>query len=671
MKKHKSSQINRKDHSYSVGTMSGVVSRTRSGNAFIRNEDGDDIFISRSNLNGAMTGDTVLVDLIPEMFWEKNPEGIVDKIVSRGTRPAVFVLKKHLKESIAEPVDRRRSDPLFIKSGNTGGAKDGDFVICDVIRYPSGRHDAEGIVKEIVARSDSKGGIVKALIRSSGLPEQFSPECEHDAALLASELISDDEIKERRDLRDRLIITIDGADSKDLDDAVSVELLDDGNYRLGVHIADVSNYITQDSPLDREALSRGNSVYLLNRVIPMLPRSISNGICSLFEGADRLTLSCEMTIDKEGNITSHDIFKSVINSKARMVYDDVSDMIENGDSDLILQYSDYNGYDVCGALYVMADLADILHKKRMSLGSIDFDFDESEIVLDEDEIPVDVFAMERRTANRMIEEFMLAANRTVAEHFYDLDVPFIYRVHEKPEDIKIGELSAFLRGFGIRLNTQNGSVTPGEISRILDEIKDEPYEDVVSHVILRSMTKAYYDTEELGHFGLAFPYYTHFTSPIRRYPDLMIHRIIKMILERGNSGFSMSELKNLTRLTGIAAEHSSETERMALDLERDVEKVKKAEYMQQHIGETFDGVISGVAEFGFFVELPNTIEGLVRTVDLMDDYYVYDEQNFSLTGHYTQRAFCLGDEVNIRVTGADPVEKQIDFELEYQIAASI
>ena len=647
------------DHSYSVGTMSGVVSRTKSGNAFIRNEDGDDIFISRHNLNGAMTGDTVSVDLIPEMFWEKNPEGIVDRIISRGSRPSVFVIKKLAKDTIAEPIDRRRSDPVFIKSGNTGGAKDGDFVMCDIIRYPSGRHDAEGIVKEIVARAGSKGGIVKALIRSSGLTEQFSSECEHDAAEIAFALISDKEVSRRRDLRDELIITIDGADAKDLDDAVSVEKLDDGNYRLGVHIADVSSYITQDSSLDKEAFARGNSVYLINRVIPMLPRSISNGICSLFEGADRLTLTCEMTIDRNGEIIDHDIYESVINSKARMVYSDVSDMIENGDSDLIIQYSDYNGYDVYGALDKMAELAEILHRKRMSLGSIDFDFDESEIVLDEDEMPVDVFAAERRTANRMIEEFMLAANRTVAEHFYKMAVPFIYRVHEKPEETRIGELSAFLHGFGIQLKRENGSVSPSEISRVLSLIKDEPYEDVVSQVILRSMTKAYYDTEELGHFGLAFPYYTHFTSPIRRYPDLMIHRIIKMVLR----GEDISRRRGLSRIAAAAAEHSSETERMALDLERDVEKVKKAEYMQQHIGEIFDGVISGVTEFGLFVELPNTIEGLVRMDELYDDYYTYDAENYCLVGSETHRTYTLGDLVTVVVTGAYPVEKQIDFSL--------
>ena len=663
----KTDRKNSMDHTYTVGTMSGIVSRTKSGNAFIRTDSGDEIFISRHNLNGAMTGDTVTVDLIPEMFWEKNPEGIVDRIISRGTKPCVYVIKRLARDTIAQPIDRRRSDPLFIKSGNTGGAKDGDFVMCDVIRYPSGRHDAEGIVKEIVARADSKGGIVKALIRSSGLDEHFIDECEHDAALIASELIKDEEISRRRDLREQLIITIDGADSKDLDDAVSVKRLVNGNYLLGVHIADVSHYIAQESPLDEEALQRGNSVYLLNRVIPMLPGSISNGICSLFEGADRLTLTCEMEIDPEGNVVSHDIYESVINSKARMVYDDVSDMIENGDSMLIDRYSDYNGYDVYGTLWLMTELADILRKNRMALGSIDFDFDESEIILDEDEIPVDVFAAERRTANRMIEEFMLAANRTVAEHFFRLDVPFIYRVHKKPEEDRLSELSAFLHGFGIQLHRENGSVSPAEISRILDEIHEEPYEDVVSHVILRSMTKAYYDTEELGHFGLAFPYYTHFTSPIRRYPDLMIHRVIKMALSRaennGSQIFSAKETRALRRTLAVAAEHSSETERMALDLERDVEKVKKAQYMQQHIGEIFDGVISGVTEFGLFVELPNTVEGLVRMDELYDDYYVYDAENYCLTGRETHRSYTLGDQVTIAVTGAYPAEKQIDFSL--------
>ena len=649
-------------HSYSVGTLTGTVSKTKSGNAFIRTDSGNDIYISRRNLSGAMSGDKVSVDLLPEMFWGKSPEGIVDSIIDRGSTEITGIFRKQHTDGFVEPLHRTHADSVIIRSGNSSGAREGDFVVCEILRYPTMRHDAEGIITEIVSRSDSGNGMIKALIRSSGLDEHFPSECEQEAARIASGLITDDQISHRRDLRDRLIISIDGSDAKDLDDAVSVDKSDDGTYKLGVHIADVSSYIKQDSVLDQEALDRGNSVYLLNRVIPMLPKSISNGICSLFEGVDRLALTCEMTIDSEGNITGHDIFESVICNKARMVYDDVSDMIEENvlNEELTERYSDYNGYDVLSALQTMAELASILNHKRMSLGSIDFDFDESEIILDDNGLPVDVYAAEGRTANRMIEEFMLAANKTVAEHFYRLNVPFIYRVHKKPEDMKIAELSAFLRGFGIRLKLNNGSISPSEISRILDEIHEEPYEAVVSQVILRSMTKAYYDTEELGHFGLAFHYYTHFTSPIRRYPDLMIHRIIKGTLHhRLNAG----EERKLRRITGIAAEHSSETERRALELERDVEKVKKAEYMQHHIGDIFDGVISGVTEFGLFVELPNTIEGLVSMDELYDDYYVYDAGNYCLTGKNTHRMYSLGDPVTIAVTGADPVERQIDFSL--------
>ena len=648
------------DHTYSVGTISGVVTKTKSGNAFIRVANGKDVFISRSNLNGAMSGDTVTVDLIPELFWEKNPEGIVDRIIDRGSSLTACIFKRLSKNAVAEPVNRKKGDPLFIKSGNFGGAKDGDFVMCEVIRYPSGKHDAEGIVREIIAPAGSRGGMIKALIRSSGLTEYFAPECEREAAEIASQLITDEELSGRRDLRDQLIITIDGADSKDLDDAVSVAKNEDGTYTLGVHIADVSHYIRQDSILDDEAEERGNSVYLLNRVIPMLPKSISNGICSLFEGADRLTLTCEMTIDKNGEIIGHDIYESVINSKARMVYDDVSDMIETGDPDLTIQYSDYNGCDIYRALYTMSELAEILNKNRMKKGSIDFDFDESEIVLDDNELPVDVYAAERRIANRMIEEFMLAANKTIAEHFFNLGVPFIYRVHEKPVPEKVAELSAFLSGFGIKLKREGLSVSPAELSRVLDYISGEPYEDVVSQVILRSLERAFYSTDELGHFGLAFKYYTHFTSPIRRYPDLMIHRIIKMVL---NGKLSDKNARPLLRVCQAAAAHSSDTERNALELEREVEKVKKAEYMQQHIGEVFDGVISGVTEFGLFVELPNTIEGLVSMDELYDDYYVYDAKNYCLTGESTNRQYSLGDPVTIVVTGAYPVEKQIDFSI--------
>ena len=553
------------------------------------------------------------------------------------------------------PDDRRNSDNILVRRSASKSARDGDRVVCVITRYPGRKSLAEGRVTEIIARRGEVGGEIRAMIRAAGLRVRFPARCETEAAMKAKQIITPEDIAGRRDLREKTIITIDGADSKDLDDAVSIDRLYNGNYLLGVHIADVSHYVSAGSPLDREAMCRGNSVYLLTQVIPMLPKSLSNGICSLFEGVDRLTLSCEMEIDRNGNIVNHDIYESVINNKARMVYDDVSDILEHRDEALIQRYQ-----NICDSLLLMEELAEILREKRKRSGSIDFDFDEADITLGEREIPVDISIAPRRTANRMIEEFMLAANKTIAEHFYQFEAPFVYRVHEKPDPAKIMELRQFLAGFGIDLRGNADIVHPAELNRILDLVHGKPEENIVSTVLLRSMTKAYYSTECAGHFGLAFHYYCHFTSPIRRYPDLIDHRIIKSFL-RGSVPAGV--LKKYRRSAEQAAEIASQTERQAQELERDVEKMKKAQYMKDHIGEIHDGIISGVTGFGIYVQLPNTVEGMIRLSDLNDDYYIFEAEKYRLIGERTHRVFALGDRITIEVLNANPDERQIDFGL--------
>ena len=633
--------------------ITGILEKTRSGIGFVRQDDGNDIFVDRLNMKDAMHGDTVTVDLLPEYLWKKNREGIVDHVLIHANTEVVGTYESSKKYGFVVADDKKNTDDIFVRKGDSKNAHTGDKVVVQITKYPRKNISAEGKITEIIAKQGEVGGEIKALIRANGLNEKFPPKVESDAAVLAKGTISDEELSGRKDLRDKTIITIDGADSKDLDDAVSVEKLDNGNYLLGVHIADVSHYVKDGGPLDKEALKRGNSVYLLTKVVPMLPKSLSNGICSLFEGVDRLTVSCEMEIDKNGDIVNHDIYESVINSKGRMVYDDVSDMLENKDERLIKRYK--NIYE---ALLLMEKLAELLREKRKEKGSLDFDFDEAEITLGKDEIPVEIGIEERRCANRMIEEFMLAANKTIAEHFFWMEYPFVYRVHEKPDTDKIVELKAFLAGFNINLAGNPDSIHPKMLNNILDDVKGKPYENIVSTVILRSMKKAYYSTQCDGHFGLAFSYYCHFTSPIRRYPDLMIHRIIKAsITGKANPAL----LKKFKQEAETAADVSSVTERKAQEMEREVEKMKKAQYMQEHVGETFDGVISGVTNFGIYVQLPNTVEGMVRLDSLTDDYYDYEEGKYRIIGRHTHKIYALGDEETIVVLGASPEERQIDF----------
>ncbi len=614
--------------------ITGIIEKHARGFAFLRREEGADIFIAPDNLGGAMNGDTAQVELLPPYLWTKSKEGIVVKILERATKEVVGTFQKKKGFGFVVPDDRKLTEDIYIKQDAFRSAANGDKVVAKITQYPDKQHRIEGKITEIVARKGETGSDVLSLIRGYGLFQTFPSRVNAEAKARGREKITDEEIARRLDLRSKNIFTIDGPDAKDLDDAVSIERLANGNYRLGVHIADVSHYVEEDGWLDKEALKRGTSVYLLNRVVPMLPKGLSNGICSLNEGEDRLTLSCFMEIDAQGEVVHHELAESVINSKARMVYDDVSDLLEHETPALRAKYA-----PLLTDIRAMGELARVLRDKRKQRGSLDFDFAESEIVLDAHEHPIAIRPAERRSANRLIEEFMLIANETVAEHFYWMNYPFVYRVHEKPDPEKMMDLKAFLMNFGIHLKGNPDNIYPKTLADIIDTIADEPYEAVVNRVILRTMKKAYYSPECDGHFGLAFRYYCHFTSPIRRYPDLMIHRVIKAAI---NNRMTEAKLKKYRHDVQEAAEISSRTERKAQELEREVEKLKKCEYMLDHIGEEYDGIVSGVTEFGVYVELPNTVEGMVFARDL-------------------RRPYQLGEQVRIRVLDARPAERQIDF----------
>lgn len=632
----------------------GVLDKNKSGFGFVRQEDGD-IFIGKNNMGGAMNGDTVQVDLFPKHLWTKNKEGIIDKVLERSTVEVVGTFQKNKQYGFVVPDDRKNNDDVFVRKTHFHHAQNGDKVVVKLTKYPDKLVSAEGKIIEVISKFGETGGEIKALIRSHGLYETFPSRVNAEAKAKSKVGITKSDLIGRRDLREKTVITIDGATAKDLDDGVSIEQLENGNYRLGVHIADVSHYVEADGYLDKEALKRGNSVYLISRVVPMLPKVLSNGICSLNPNEDRLTLSCEMEIDQKGNVIHHQIYESVINSKARMIYDDVSDILECQNEELIDRYRDI--YD---DLLLMGELAGILREKRKEKGSLDFDFDEAEILLNDDEIPVDIGIEERRLANRMIEEFMLVANLTVAEHFFWMEYPFIYRVHEKPDTDKVTELKTFLAGFGINLPGNPDNIHPKALNDILLEITGKPYENIVSTVILRSMKKAFYSTSCDGHFGLSFKYYCHFTSPIRRYPDLMIHRIIKSSITGAADAELLSKYK---RDAEIAAETASLTERKAQEMEREVEKMKKAQYMKEKIGQVFDGIISGVTNFGIYVQLPDTIEGMVRLDTLRDDFYDYEDGQYRVIGRQSRNIYALGDAVTVKVIGASPEERQIDFEI--------
>ena len=541
---------------------------------------------------------------------------------------------------------------IYIPKSELNGASDGYKVVAKITRWPEPRRNPEGKIIEVLGHKDDVGTDIISIIKKHKLPEEFPKKVEEAAAAISEE-IPNEEIARRRDLRGERIVTIDGADAKDLDDAVSVQKLDNGNYLLGVHIADVTHYVKEMGALDKEALKRATSVYLVDRVIPMLPKKLSNGVCSLNPKVNRLTLSANMEINKNGVVVNHEIYESIIKTSERMTYTDVSDILENNDETLMKKY-DYLVDD----FKLMEELAMLLRKKRKDRGSIDFDFDESKIILDENGKPIEIKKAERRIANNIIEEFMLACNETVAEHFHLAQIPFVYRIHEDPDLEKIEAFNKFIHNFGYHLKGITQEVHPSALQDLIMKVEGRKEEKIINTLMLRALKKAKYSPDNSGHFGLAAENYCHFTSPIRRYPDLQIHRIIKETLQGKITG---KRLKKLKEIVAKASEISSERERLAMEAERETDDLKKAEYMTYHVGEEFDGIISSVISFGMFVELDNTIEGLVRVSSLVDDYYIFDAENYLFRGERTKKTYRIGDSVRIKVIKADISQKQIDF----------
>ncbi|MFC4077525.1 ribonuclease R [Salinithrix halophila] len=615
-----------------------------------------DLFVHGNQMNGAMDGDTVLAR-IEGQEEGKRPEGEVVRILKRGRTQVVgtYTDSKHFGFVVAD--DKRLSADIFIPKGAKGQAKEGDKVVVKLTAYPEGRRSAEGEIIEVLGQKDAPGVDILSVIRKYQLPENFPADVLQEAEKVP-ETISEEEIKDRRDLRDRVMVTIDGADAKDLDDAVSVERLENGRIRLGVHIADVSYYVKEGSALDREAYERGNSVYLVDRVIPMLPQRLSNGICSLNPQVNRLTMTCDMEMDSKGNVIHHEIYPSVIRTNERMTYDDVKRILIDQDEELIARYE-----PLVPHFQLMAELADILRNRRFERGAIDFDFPEAKIKVDEQGQPIAIVKRPRTIAEMMIEEFMLAANETVAEHFYKLKVPFMYRIHEHPNPEKLQSFFEFITIFGHTATGRSDKIKPRVLQQLLEKVQGKPEEQVISTVMLRSMQQAKYSAECLGHFGLAATFYSHFTSPIRRYPDLIIHRIMREVFEHNGKDLPEKRKTHFAGWLPEAGQHTSERERIAIDAERETDDLKKAEFMEDKVGETFEGVISSVTSFGMFVELDNTVEGMVHVSYMTDDYYHYDDTTYRMTGERTGKVYSIGDKVTIRVIGVNLDEHKVDFEL--------
>ena len=614
-----------------------------------------DLFIAKTNLMGAMNGDRVVAKIIKEGRNGKRTEGIIINIVERVNKNIVGIYEDNKSFGFVLPEDKRIQNDIFISKKDRNGAKKGQIVMVEITRWPDGkRKNPEGKVVEILGRPGDKGIDIDIIIRKYNLPEDFPPSV-LNSSLDIEDFITEDEIKGRLDLRNVKMVTIDGEDAKDLDDAVSIERLENGNFKLGVHIADVTHYVKEGSVIDKEAFKRATSVYLIDRVIPMLPKKLSNGICSLNPKVDRLTLSCIMEVNRQGKVVNHTIAQSVIKTNERMTYTDVTKILRDNDVELIERYK-----DLVDDFKAMEELCKILRKKRLDRGAIDFDFEECKIILDEKGKPIDIKPYERAIANRMIEEFMLLANETVAEHMEKLKVPFVYRIHENPNAEKLEKFKAFIYNLGYNDITWGEEVNPKALQRVLDKFKGENEETIISTLLLRSMMQARYSPECAGHFGLAADYYCHFTSPIRRYPDLQIHRIIKEYL---NKELTENRSKKLVSIVDSAAKQSSEMERVAQEAEREVDDLKKAEYMKDRIGEIFEGMISSVTGFGAFVELPNTIEGLVHITSFRDDYYIYDEDRLILIGERNKKIYRLGDKLKVLCSKVDILSREIYFEI--------
>ena len=634
----------------------GIYRKNQKGFGFVRLEDQEDeIYISKENSLNALNGDRVLIEILEESNKVKSAEGKVVRILKHEKDTVVGIFQNNKSFGFVVPDDRSFGTDIFISKKNFGKARDNHKVLVKITKYPQNGKNAEGKIIEVLGNVNEAGVDMLSLIKEYNLPSTFPEEVVQEAKKFG-DTIDEKDIPNRVDFRDREIFTIDGEDAKDLDDAVRVEKLDNGNYKLEVHIADVSHYVKENSLLDREALIRGTSIYMLGRVIPMLPRELSNGLCSLNEGEDRFTLSCIMEIDEKGNVVSGEVVKGIIKVTKRMSYNDVQAILD-GNETVINHYKPY-----IQEFKNMEELAIILKNRRMEQGYLNLDIPESKIGLDIDGKVVSVGKYETSFANEIIEQFMLSANKTIAEKFYWLQAPFIYRVHEKPDIEKIQELNKFLINFGLKIKANKDNIYPKEFAKILEETKGKEEEKVVSNLVLRTLKLARYEAENKGHFGIASKYYCHFTSPIRRYPDLFIHRIISRYLEE-NYDVKENWIEEHQKQAEDRAKQSSEREKIATKVEREAEDLKKAEYMESRIGEEYEGIVSSITSFGMFVELENTIEGLIRFDDLGDEYFIYDEDRKQLIGEHSNKVYKIGDKVKIRVKKASKILRQIDFEM--------
>lgn len=631
--------------------MTGTFISNARGFGFVEVEGRDgDLFIPAAYVKDAYHNDTVQAKVLTGQKGKRQEAEIV-RVISRGTVSVVGTYQKSKSFGFVVPDNMKLASDIFIPAERSKGAVDGHKVVVELTDYGNDKKKPEGKVVEILGHINDPGVDILSIVRNYDLPMEFDERVMHQAQRVAEE-VSQADRQGREDLRNLCMVTIDGEDAKDLDDAVSVSKEGD-DYLLGVHIADVTNYVQENSALDREALKRGTSVYLVDRVIPMLPHKLSNGICSLNAGVDRLALSCMMRISPKGEVVDYRIMESVICVDRRMSYTSVKKILEDKDEAEREKYK-----ELIPMFEQMEELAGILRGKRRKRGSIDFDFPETKIILDKEGHPVEIKPYERNTATKIIEDFMLLANETVAQHFYWLELPFVYRSHDNPDPEKITQLGIFISNFGYGIKTTKEEIHPKEIQKLLGKIEGTPEEAMISRLALRSMKRAKYSVDCTGHFGLACQYYCHFTSPIRRYPDLQIHRIIK---EQLRGRLKENRIMHYNEILPQVADHSSRMERRADEAERETDKLKKTEYMENHIGERFEGVISGITAWGIYVELPNTVEGLIHVSSLNGDYYYYDEANYEMVGRDTGRKYKLGEKIAVVVESTDRFARTVDF----------
>ncbi|MBQ8993572.1 MAG: ribonuclease R [Turicibacter sp.] len=647
------SKNDRYDLARDLGYYKGIISIHPKGFGFVEIDDMDDVYVRSEDLNGALHKDTVLVKILPTSKGD-SLEGEIAQVLERGMTDFIGTYYEIKQVGYVKPDNSRYHAVVAIPKNKSKGAVKDHKVRVRIVDYLE-NNVVKAEVTEILGHKNDPGIDILSVVYKYDIVPEFSQEALQQAAEIPNEP-DPESYKGRRDLRGETIVTIDGDDAKDLDDAVHVRMLDNGNYLLGVSIADVSYYVTEGSPLDREAFFRGTSVYLVDRVIPMIPHRLSNGICSLNPQVDRLTITCEMEISPEGDVVSHEIFPSIIKTTERMTYNHVNRILIDENPELCERYE-----ALVPTFKLMYELSKILREKRHDRGSIDFDLEESKIIVDEYGFPIDVVLRERKIAERIIEDFMLAANETVAEHFHWMDVPFIYRVHEHPKPEKLERFYKLARALGYEIKGTKDHVHPKALQMITEAVHGKPEHAAINTMMLRSLQKARYSEESLGHFGLAAEFYTHFTSPIRRYPDLVVHRLIRRYLF--DQDLSKETLDYYTAVMPEIGEQTSKRERDAIDAEREVEDMKKAEYMTQFIDEEFEGVISSVTKWGMYVELPNTVEGLVHVNDLTDDYYEFDEDNLALIGRRTKTIYKIGDIVKVVVAAASKEERTIDFQL--------